>query len=94
MPFTDETLWDATRFADSVRSTVGRKDGQESEQDSRLSAYFPESDFGEIRDPAIIQDQYGRIMCWILPEVLHPNRLVCETTFTPVVYYIIETELL
>jgi hypothetical protein len=73
---TDTTSWDVTRFADRVKNTVGRKDGVESETDSRLPVYFEEADFGDIMSPATILDQYGRVMTWVLPGILHLNRLV------------------
>ena len=57
-----------------MKNTIVRKDGTESETDSRLSLYFSESNFGDIRDPAIIIDNYGRIMIWILPEIIHLSQ--------------------
>jgi hypothetical protein len=76
-PFIDKTSWDLTRFADQVKNTVARTEGEESQADSRLPVYFQEANFGDITEPATVLDQYGRIMTWVLPGVLHPKRLVC-----------------
>jgi hypothetical protein len=34
------------------------------------------SEFEDLREPTTIVDQFGRVVAWGLPGVLHPKRLV------------------
>ena len=57
-----------------VDSETGRAKDAET-----LRNYFPATNFGKIDHPAVILDQYGQILVWVLPEILLPSRRVSAT---------------
>jgi hypothetical protein len=65
-----------TRFAERVKNSKVQPDGAVSAADATLNQYFKESFIGTLDEPTTILDQYGRIMTWALPGVLHPKRIV------------------
>ena len=68
-----EVDWDVTRFADRVKNSRPRQDGQPSVEDTNLLKYFRNPELGDLDDPATIVDRFGRIMVWHLPDIfLHP----------------------
>jgi len=74
-----QTEWDITRFADKVKNTKV-DEIKESQEDLTLSIYFPQARFGKLTDPATILDLHGKVMVWALPGVLHPKRMVRNST--------------
>jgi hypothetical protein len=74
-----QTKWDVTRFADKVKNT--KVDPvKEALEDLALPMYFPQAEFGKLTNPATILDLHGKVMVWALPGVLHPKRIVRNST--------------
>jgi hypothetical protein len=63
---------DADNFADhkKKRGIVFDKD------DANLRKFFPPVDVGEVNDPAVIVDAWGRILAWHLPDIISTGRVV------------------
>jgi hypothetical protein len=73
----DKTEWDVTRFAERVKNSRPRVDGDNSAEDARLAKFFVNPDFGDMDEPCTILDQYGRIIMWYLPHLFAPRWVVC-----------------
>ena len=55
-------------------------DDTEHISDANLKKYFGETNFGDLNLLTTILDCFGRVMTWALPGVLHPNRVVSQST--------------
>lgn len=42
-----------------------------------ISCSFHEAKIGVIEDPAVVVDQFGQIIVWVLPDLLIPLHQVC-----------------
>jgi hypothetical protein len=71
-----KTKWDVSRLANRVKNSRVETSGKISAADAKLTEYFEESFFGTLTKPTTILDQYGRIMVWALPGLLHSKRVV------------------
>jgi hypothetical protein len=69
--------WDVHRFADKAKVSPNplNSDGQQRE---KLAKYFQTPSFGHISEPTTFIDMHGRILAWHLPEILVPDRTVCQ----------------
>lgn len=74
-----QTKWDVTRFADRVKNTKVHGD-RVAQADLTLPLYFQQAEFGDLVTPTTILDMHGKIMVWALPGILHPSRLVSNST--------------
>jgi hypothetical protein len=64
------------RFADRVKNTRPRPNGEPAIDDLNLEKFFTNPELGDLNEPATIVDIFGRIMVWYLPDILHPSLLV------------------
>jgi hypothetical protein len=71
-----KTEWDASRFANRAKNSRADMNGKVSVADAKLAEYLKGSSFGTLTEPTTILDQYGRIMVWALPGLLHSKRVV------------------
>jgi hypothetical protein len=69
-----------SRFADRAKITQVKDSEENLDPEEGLSKYFKQAELGDLWEPATILDQYGRVMVWALPGVLHPKRLVGQST--------------
>ena len=66
---------DAKNLADRVKKRVDLSD----DEDDELDKFFPRMDVGDVNDPAVILDCWGRIMAWQLPDIISAGRVVRHT---------------
>jgi hypothetical protein len=45
-------------------------------EDHELRKFFCEVRVGDVKDPAVILDSWGRIMAWHLPDIISSGRVV------------------
>jgi hypothetical protein len=76
-----KTEWDVSRFANRVKNSRVDASGKVSAADEKLKEYFKESFFGDLNEPTTILDQYGCVMVWALPGLLHSKRIVSYYSF-------------
>jgi hypothetical protein len=69
--------WDVHRFADSAKVSP-KPLNSNSQQREKLAKYFKTPSFGHILEPTTFVDKHGRILAWYLPEILVPDRMVCQ----------------
>lgn len=72
----DKVDWDVMRFADRVKNTRPRPNGEPAIDDLNLEKFFTNPELGDLHEPATIVDIFGRIMVWYLPDILHPSLIV------------------
>ena len=63
---------DANNLADRVKKRVDVSD----DEDEILAKFFPRVDVGDVNDPAVILDCWGRILAWHLPDIISSGRVV------------------
>jgi hypothetical protein len=73
---TVKTEWDVSRLATRVKTSRVDASGKVSTADEKLKKYFKGSSLGILTKPTTILDQYGRVMVWALPGLLHSRRIV------------------
>lgn len=69
--------WDVHRFADRAKVAPNPLNA-DSQQREKLAKYFKTPSFGHITEPTTFVDKHGRILAWYLPEILVPDRMVCQ----------------
>ena len=74
------TKWDLDRFKDKVKNGKVRTDGSEHDSDANLVKFFEAANIGKLNLPTTVLDRFGRVMVWALPGVLHPKRVVSQST--------------
>jgi hypothetical protein len=78
----DKTEWDVARFAERVKNSRARFDGDNSTEDARLAKFFVNPNFGDMDEPCTILDRYGRIITWYLPHIFALRHVVCIYTIS------------
>jgi hypothetical protein len=63
---------DATNFAERVKKRVDISE----KEDDLLCKFYRRVDVGEVNDPAVILDAWGRILAWHLPNIISTGRVV------------------
>lgn len=77
----DQVDWDVTRFADRVKNTHPRDNGEPALDDLNLTKYFKNPELGDVNEPATLVDRYDRIMVWYLPDIFYPSLIVSLGVF-------------
>jgi hypothetical protein len=72
----DEIDWDVTRFADRVKNTRPRDDGQPAAEDLNLEKYCGNPELGDLDELATLIDKFGRIVVWYLPGIFYYSLIV------------------
>jgi hypothetical protein len=75
----DKVDWDITRYADRVKNTHPRPDGEPAPDDVNLEKYFRNPELGDLDEPATIVDRFDRIMVWYLPGIFFACLMVSPT---------------
>jgi len=70
---TVRTPIDADNYADRVKTHGVVSD---KEDDTHLRKFYPRVNVGEVNDPAVILDAWGRILVWHLPDIISTGRVV------------------
>lgn len=74
--YLDEVDWDVARFAERVKNTRPRPDGEPALEDVNLAKYFTTSELGDLDEPSTIVDKFGQIIVWYLPGMFFACLIV------------------
>jgi hypothetical protein len=77
--YLDKVDWDIVRFADRVKNTRPRPDGEPALEDLNLAKYFTNPELGDLDEPSTIVDKFGRIIVWYLPGIFFASLIVSSS---------------
>ena len=46
------------------------------EEKKRLEDFFDKANIGQVDNPCIVVDIFGRVVVWYMPDIIHPARVV------------------
>jgi hypothetical protein len=55
---------------------VKKRSGISKNEDDHLAKFYRRVDVGDVNEPAVILDAWGRILAWHLPNVISTGRVV------------------
>jgi hypothetical protein len=91
-PHTDETGWDATRFAAHIKNYRPTASHGDDDESTRLAKFFHNPNLGNMEDPAVVIDLQGRILVWYLPHIFHPAHVVFCIQFYFILFSLIAVQ--